>query len=914
MRWIVRILALLLLAVHSPSVQAKIVGILFDTSGSMRYSDQLPSFGMQLLAGTIDGRAGHDRVVLMNFNDYLRLIEANPQLLHATPGNIERVRRQLAAAGTRPIEVLNARAHQDLVDQVRQMFVSIPDLGTPYGPIEVMLATLAGQVRDDEPAYLVIVSDGEYNPPGLPPAAALPDRFRAYKDRFPGGLRVEYLFIRPQDPQRAAKLMRNVDDQGVRDALLSVFNDGSRRSDGTPVGAWTVSNGRQMWDALRDIIASVSGSNLGAQRRFVRYDGNTVRIETPLSIAHVVAVSTAPAGVPPAEWQDSSFDRAPTATRRIAARMDHGDEALAAPPLHGVVEHQWFQNAVAPGQYAITFSRPVSESVFLLFQTQAVTDLRVFDAGGKELRAPPGSPIRLMADGTYTFQAQLFDGASGRPAPVALSGMPDSLTMALQLAGPAGPGPQSMEVDRAGNRGVATWTPTRRGAVQARSQATVPGFLSPLSPVVDLEVISGAAALSVSPLQPTTGCDGCTSDALRSRVSLNGPDAELATFTVTARGDLDGAVTIAAEDLPSYVEIRTDSGRKVEAGQPIPMAAGETRRFSLWRLGTLAGSDLRDGKAAALAFAVAPAAPWSGEAVTVNATLTLDVPPLTLRLVSVSQSSEPGSLNGLVVPARELTRGNFSAQYALDNAVIAPDPETADETVAVNVDGLFGGLVGSVGRVADARTAGILGIDVRPVSSFWCLCFLGLEHWYAGTDRHEATVTYTDPLKLQSASSRLPLYLPIAWQQTGLSCALNLLYLLLLVMLLRGVLAWVRTNRFPSRSVIEVQEGRSLPRFQRLRGNNYTWARVWFALFTGDPHEVRTIQGLRLTATPDGALLDLAGKSVPPWTLERMGQTFEELREQSRDMETFRLIWGDRLEHTVTRGLAIRLKRNVSDE
>ncbi len=870
------------------SAHSKIVGILFDTSGSMGHSDQLPAFGMQLLAGTIDGRAGHDRIVLMNFNHYMALIQNNPQLLAPTSANVRRVREQLPSGTARPIEILNNQTHQTVVDQVRRMFVSQPNLGTPYGPIEVMLATLADQVRDSEPAFLVVVSDGEYNEKGLPDRPSLSATFRTYKDRFPGGLRVEYLFIKPQNRERAAKLIANVDAQGVRDALLTVFNAGKRRADGTPVGAWTVSNGAEMWAALRDIIASVSGSDLAAQSQFVRYERNTVQIETPLSIANVVAVSTATATQAPAKWQSSTFDQQPTATRQIMARMDGPDAALDANAMHGLVQHYWFQNAVSAGQYEITFDRPVTDNVFLMFQTQAVTDLRVFDSQGTELTAAAGTPVRLLLGEEYTFQARIFDSPDGSPAPVDLTSLPPSLTMALQLTGPAGPGAKSMDIVPAGNHGSVRWTPQRRGPAQARSQAAIPGFLSPLSPSLPLLVVDPATALTVSPLQPTATCTGCTPSTLRSQIMPNGPDEELATFTVTADGDLNGAIAIDASDLPDYVQIRSADGLTIDTGTAVSMAAGETRTFSIWRLGPIGTGDLQ-GVADVIDFRISPVAPLNGAPVSVSASLTLDLPDLGMRLVAVTQPATPGALDGLVINGRELTRGNFYAHFALDQAVVTPDPALAVDTIGMEVDGTFGSLVDYTAGVADPRVSGILGLDVRPVSSFWCLCFLGLENWFNGSDRRTATVAYTDHLGLQSARSQFPLLLPIPWQQMGLSCALNLLYLLLLVMILRGIAAIARTNRFPRNAVVEVQDGRELPRFQRLRGNNYTWARVWLALFLGDPHEVRTVQGLRLTALADGAMLDLSGKSIPPWSLERMGQTFAEIKEQSRDLTSFRL-------------------------
>ena len=44
------------------TAEAKLVAVVFDTSGSMEQRYQLPGFGMKLLAATIDGRVGFDRL------------------------------------------------------------------------------------------------------------------------------------------------------------------------------------------------------------------------------------------------------------------------------------------------------------------------------------------------------------------------------------------------------------------------------------------------------------------------------------------------------------------------------------------------------------------------------------------------------------------------------------------------------------------------------------------------------------------------------------------------------------------------------------------------------------------------------------------------------------------------------------
>src|ERR1043166_4584912 len=64
---------LLLAACLAPLEAAgRTIGLIFDDSGSMKDNIQLPTFGVQLLVATLDGREGHDRLFsirLSQFND-----------------------------------------------------------------------------------------------------------------------------------------------------------------------------------------------------------------------------------------------------------------------------------------------------------------------------------------------------------------------------------------------------------------------------------------------------------------------------------------------------------------------------------------------------------------------------------------------------------------------------------------------------------------------------------------------------------------------------------------------------------------------------------------------------------------------------------------------------------------------------
>ena len=144
------------------------------------------------------------------------------------------------------------------------------------------------------------------------------------------------------------------------------------------------------------------------------------------------------------------------------------------------------------------------------------------------------------------------------------------------------------------------------------------------------------------------------------------------------------------------------------------------------------------------------------------------------------------------------------------------------------------------------------------------------------------------------------------------SCLLNLFALFLLIIFVRGVFALLLTKRFPRGSVLEVTEGSNIPRYVQLRGSNYTWLRCWLALFLGNPNERRNAEGLAMQAVRQGALLDLS-KNAPRWHLERMGQSFDEIKEYQKDTRDFRLIWGDRFKNLDNSRITMRLKLKSTD-
>lgn len=888
--------------------RAKVVAIVFDTSGSMSDIYRLPAFGMQLLTGTVDGRAGADRVLTLTFEAYATNFVPFEDL---GPAQIGRLPRVLTSAVQRHT-ITGLSDHQRAIDFARSDFrVRSSGRGTPYGPIEVMLDAAAREARPGEEVVLVVISDGEYNDSALANGAGkaeLARRFEAYRAAFPGPVRAEYLFI--ADPGRAGALRDGIRLQGVRDALLTAFNGPALRPDGELDGSWFVSDANALWDALRDIIARVSGTDRQAQRRLMQMAGDTITIDSPLSISRLVTVATAEGAARPLQLVSASFGKTPSEQRDLTADMRDRDAGLNAGPRNGAVRQMWFLDAVAPGRHTLTFDRAVDDSVFLLFQTAAIAQIEVLDpTDGRVMQPDPVTGrVRLTTGRPYQFATRVLDGAG--PAVVPLSGLPPGLGMTLDLGGPQ-PRTDAMVLDLPGDRGLGTWTAGPPGDYTARSQVRIPGFVSPWSNTLEIEVIDRVAQLVVTPLDPATPCSTCGADDIVSGVTPGESETTVGTFEVTASANADGAISFAASRLPPGYALRdATTGQTIDPAAPLPFRAGEARRFEVVRIGQATAEDIQAG-AQALTLSVAPAGDWVGDPAVQRKSVALTVGDLAMTLVSVARAPQEGPVDTLQVPGGDLLQGQFGASFSLVGLLEPPEPAFARERVAAAASGLTGGLLG-FDPILTGPGAAIHGLDLRPVTRFWCLCGLGLENLIVGTDTRTVAVSYTDRTGLQRADATLNLSIPVPGGALGLSCLLNASVLLLILMVLRGIVALITTKRFPRGSVVEINDSSPVPRFQRLDKGNSVWWKAWFALFTGNPDEVRVVEGLRLRAATSGAILDLR-KASPPWTLERMGESFAEIKRVRPTLQDYKLIWGDLLQSDLTPNLSVRLKKRAGD-
>ncbi len=906
------LLTVLCLCLGTISAEARIIALLFDTSGSMKRHFNLPSYGVRLLAGTIDGRAGFDQLLVMNFNHY----STNYGLSFPSTEILSRY----AGADVSQIvdiKITNGVEHQKKVKDLEDVFKS-SDAGTPYGPIEVMLDRIVRELvvaPDGEEVVFVVVSDGSYHDKtddfkGGRQVSYMRRQFEDFKERIEevgGALRAEFLLIDVDGAQE-----EKVRDQRVRDTLLEVFNGRQRDAQGQLAGARTVSSPNQLWEALKDIIATVAGTDREAQHSFVRYSGQAIEVESPLSISRMVIVSSSAVGSALPTRQSDTFGVQPTDRRRIKVSMRDGDAAFdGSPRRQGLVEHLWFQNAVPAGTYSLQFDAPVDEDVFLLFETSSIIDLEIFDLDGNEVLPDGQGVYTIYKDRRYRFESQILDrlDIAGQPFAVDLDALPPSLTMLLSLGGQPGLGTSSMLVDPAADLGSFEWTPRATGEVTAFSRASA-GILSPVSERLMITVLDPNTVITITPLRSDVLCSVCTHNEILFQVTGKSEDVLVGEFDVEANGAFDGAISFGPSVIPKGFELRDQAGNPIDPNAVMEFGANESRSFQLWRKGNLDPVQLAKG-AAEVEIAVAPVGQWMGSPIQRVGTVLLELPDLMLDLVAVSMPLTPGEVDGLKVPGGELLLGQFSAQFGLIDIVIPPNPERLDEATTITSNRFIDHLISFKLDSPDPQAVGFNALDVRPGSRFWCLCWVFLENSFLGTSRRQVDVVYRvqiEDVVVQQANAVVPMEFPVGRGQGGLSCLWNLILMFLVYVFLRGLWALFTTHRFPTGARVEIVGVDNRVSYKPLDRGNTFWIKAWFAWAIGNPDEKRLVEGLKLKAARNGALLDISG-GTPNWTLDRLGSTFTELKEIQPKKTEYKIQWDDRFESISPPGRFLYLRR-----
>lgn len=872
---------------------AKIVGLLFDDSGSMRGKSHLPSFGAQMLAAVIDGRPDHDRFLAIRLSDFVKPYSSDRQFRSSSirtpfplssigPDNVGQLVSGLRGPAVSPLVLDPPQRHQGVINDIADSWPNVLDgMPTPYAPLEILLEMMSRAVRPGEPAFLVVISDGDFtqhdtNRP--PPADQLRRSYQTYRQRFPAGLRAHFLLI---DSEKGM-VESTVQQQAVRSTLLDVIN-------GDPNdGRYTVDSFDALSAALRKIVAEISSMDVTQSGSYIRKLDNRIELNTPLSVNRLVTVSIADKAMPLPTVVQTDF--AASRSRDLTIAMREADSAWRQSQPRGQIRHYTPDPALPPGTYSFLYDHPVNAQSDLLVDTNARLDIEIVDPAQGVIPPDANGVVRVLAKRDHQIRLVLTDHLAGRSQRVGHPGVLKDAQPRLFLKGggrrddlPVLPSPADAAL-------AGTLPALAVGRYEVFGSLRLPGFSSFGARPVIIDAIDGTVSLAVR-IQPAEACPfpECGPSDLPTSLRPSDDAVTLGRVVLAASAASEGTAVIALGGDSEGIEIRgadgTVHGRRAEfrVGPEATPPSFVLVRTHAWRERLL-----RRGLAPQELSVTAQVQPPLDGSATAAATVRPFVQP-----VSVELRTEQGGTVGaepMPIDARSLLDG--SRRFLLEVAN-SHDPVTLD-TVKTGTS-----------RWPVAVAAEMVGdrVQLVPHLPWWCHCFLGLAAGETVVD-----VAFSGFQGLQAGTARLAFRTDPSAADILFGCAGLLSVLLVSAWLAGTIVAYTRARRFPQGSSLEICERGDLPRYVRLRRSNHTLFRaaLWFVL--GIPHEVRREWSLVMRASPEGAELLFTG-TWPDYYLERLGQKLEEIVPTPTRKDAIRIYWDDELREPGQTGVRIALRR-----
>lgn len=866
---------------------AKVVGIVFDDSGSMDGQIQLPAFGVQLLLSSLDGRDGKDRVFTVQMS---KLISAyRLSYVQNGPNPLGNINADTVAAWADSVtprayqqqEMTTHAQQQKAINSIARDWPK-PAGGTPYEVVELMLHTITSELKPEEDGYLVILTDGEFSI--LPDLASVERSYRSYKARLDAKkalLRVEFLGIGLKDKG----LSEEIERQGVRRLLLSIFN-GDAAS-----GVHDVRNAADMVSNLKDIIASVAATDRSQSSNYIRFSGSTATIDSPLSVSRITSVATAPkalAGKP--AGLVNLLTPPPTPQDQARYRSEMLKEDTGTPPLEAETTQLRYQPGLPPGQYRLQFDKAVGDAVFLLFETNAFAQAEIRNLDGT-LAPKNAAGAFLLGQGLdYRLELVLMDQTATGTGAVLLASLKGNPLFSGQVTGPSASSNVQMSVAGQSDRAVGTFSAGAIGNFTARGQIRLDGFVSPPSRPIDFIVVDPTVTFQtrVTPVDP---CSACKSDEIATLFSLEVSDRDVAQIVIEAPGAFHGRGKLDLSKLPAWLYVTDAGGGKLNNDAAFAIDAGKPLTLLLRRKGNLAELN-RDQLVIDIGVSADP--PLKGSA---------RIARIIKPVIPVAELVHTGSALGGpdVTPeltGKELLAGSVPLDFLLKEALAKP---VAIDFSVENPDWAGAMLISARIDVRDYT------VHVTPATRWYCACFLFLP-----AEVQDLTLVYNPKNGWQNARSLVHVRLVPSIREMVLGCLQLLLVLLAILWLIGWTVAWARARRFPLRAIVEITEGRDLPRHYNLRHWNWTPLKAVLWLPFGIPHEVRRIEGMWLRAERGGARLLLA-KSPGDTIIGSLGQSIHDILELNPRHPDVKIVWNDELERPGRPRQIVRLKKSMGE-
>jgi hypothetical protein len=893
------LMAIVIWGAHASETRAgKLIGVVFDDSGSMRPSFHLPLLGLQMLASTLDGRQGQDRLLITRFGWHERTIQ-------------ERRGRSL---GPNILEVALAPQSelQATIDDFRDWRLST-STNTPYQPLDIMLDTVAREAQPGQEVHFVVISDGAFNP-GLPSHGQMRSRFGELRDRLTQkGARLQAHFLLIVNTEGVAEQVRQ---QGVRAELLRAFNGAD------DAGSYVVDSFPALREAMIDIIARISGTDPRRSSSVAIRSGSDVTLNLPFAVSRVIALSVGPHGggrpVP-------RGIRDPVGNTAVAStRVDGRGEMLSADSLPAWrAEGRWAFAAtqfiptpfLQPGRHVIPFDGPVSDDVVMLFRTDVAVGWRLLDGDG-ELRSPAtGQAIVVPAERDVTLDVFVRDKLNGDRI-VNMAEMPADAEFEALIIEPSGRRRAirlQLDLDNARVRGLVRFTEPGPTRIQVEMRAA--GAPSVSSGLAEIEV-AARADFSIR-VEPSTGGPG---NRFGVEVLAGPPvgDPKVATVAVTLdRGPGSGIALIAFSNLPVGIEAVHDGTPLPTDGKPIPYRLGQPidvqlRRTNSWT-GHVDGRPLSGRIVVSVSSQQRTGQPRARGSLEATIDIGVRIPPV--RLVNRGHAGDRSGQTPLPVAIGEFGDDSRRLDLAITGALTPPTPDDVSATFNSRLASLLGTRV----ITGPAQADGTVPTHVI-LSHSWCLaCLL---YWNQG--RYDVLVSYRPSHGRQNAAETVAFVINDNGDVGRSAC--SILYIVLAVLIYVGIamLFWLTAYTFPARSTLAVETPRDFePVFSTLAGTNFALgaALLWpLRLARGRSNlrirEERRREGLRMIAEPGGMSILPTDRSWPNLTYEPIGTPLAEASPiiDGQQINPIRVVWATQLiDYTGRRVLSIWQRRSEAE-
>ncbi|MGB9366349.1 MAG: hypothetical protein WCE79_10080, partial [Xanthobacteraceae bacterium] len=596
--------------VAAPAAHAKVVGLVFDDSGSMLRSYHLPLLGAQLLASSLDGRPNQDRffaIRLSKFRDRFENSDRSTQYTYVPilPGGVRSsdigpdTVDQLVAVAPDLVERLDITPGEPLrrtIGSIRNWPIDVTT-PTPYEPVEMMLDKLARETNSGEDAHLVIISDGSFYD-DVPGMMASRERLRAnyavWQQRMKGPLTVHFLLIKNGATEdRRNELQRQVDRQGVIAGLIGTFVPLSR--------SYSVDGFEDLTNTMIEIMARISATDRDRASAIVRRIGDTVELNVPFSISRIITAGIA---------EDPNRAARPTGIEggvKPAGRID-AEVAMARPDtlarwprarLVGDVSQFLFDEALPRGRHIIRFDGAVGANVEVLFRSDISLGWSLRDrenrilfrsrdveqgSVGTPTPAPIGRPLRIDVD--------VFDRLAKQMAE--LSGFPPDAIVELVVRDSQGrdrpPQRLALAPDRSAFTAPITFDQVGDYAISVRMR--LPGFVTTETAAINVRAHDNIVELTakVEPqgeaerdFRKVDDIDVLTPKAGR------GSAGTLARVLITPSGARKGELDLSVNGLPAGLEARLDGAPIPPGGLRHPFQTGRPIAIDLERTAEFTG-------------------------------------------------------------------------------------------------------------------------------------------------------------------------------------------------------------------------------------------------------------------------------------------------------------------------------------